>query len=134
MQKNYIPSNNEIQFQSKIIYPEKIVSMEDKRTSIMIRGIPSNISKKEIRNLIERYGNINYLYIVKEKNTEIKSSVAYVNVINYKTIIPMNMNLRNFHFNIDGNVYNLKIMYLYAQGKKHLKKYIKRLYFSKYLD
>ena len=134
IQKNYISSNNEIQFQSKIIYPEKIVSNEDKRTSIMIRGIPSNISKKEIRNLIERYGNINYLYIVKEKNTEIKSSVAYVNVINYKTIIPMYMNLRNFHFNMDGNVYNLKIMYSSAQGKKHLKQYIKRLYFSKNLD
>ena len=134
MQKNYIPSNNEIQFQSKIIYPEKIVSNEDKRTSIMIRGIPSNISKKEIRNLIERYGNINYLYIVKEKNTEIKSSVAYVNVINYKTIIPMYMNLRNFRFGVDGDVYNLKIMYSSAQGKKLLKQYMKRLYFSKYLD
>ena len=97
-----------------------------------IRGIPSNISKKEIRNLIERYGNINYLYIVKEKNTEIKSSVAYVNVINYKTIIPMYMNLRNFHFNMDGNVYNLKIKYSSAQGKKLLKQYMKRLYFSKY--
>ena len=44
------------------------------------------------------------------------------------------MNLRNFHFNIDGNVYNLKIMYSSAQGKKHLKQYIKRLYFSKYLN
>ena len=55
-------------------------------------------------------------------------------IINYKTIIPMNINLRNFQFNIDGNVYNLKIMYSSAQGKKLLKQYMKRLYFSKYLD
>ena len=46
----------------------------------------------------------------------------------------MYMNLRNFHFNMDGNVYNLKIMYSSAQGKKLLKQYMKRLYFSKYLD
>ena len=54
------------------------------------------MSKKEIRNCIEKYGNLNFLYIVKDLNNEKKNtSIAYVNVINYKSIIPIYMNLRN---------------------------------------
>ena len=72
---------------SKTIYPEKIVRNEDKRTSLIIKGIPSDIPKKDVRNLIEKYGNINYLYITKDlKNKENKdTSFVFINVINYKT-------------------------------------------------
>ena len=70
---------------SKIIFPEKIIRNEDKRTSLIIKGIPYEMSKKEIRNCIEKYGNLNFLYIVKDLNNEKKNtSIAYVNVINYK--------------------------------------------------
>ena len=44
------------------------------------------------------------------------------------------MNLKNLSFNIDGKIYNLKIMYSTAQGKKQLKQYIKHSYFCKYLE
>ena len=79
---------------SKMIYPEKIIRNEDKRTSLIIRGIPTDLTKKEIRNLIEKYGNINYLYVTKTiKSKEQLSSIAYINVINYRTIIPLFMTL-----------------------------------------
>ena len=89
---------------------------------------------KELRNLFEKFGNINYLYLTKNINDEDNGSVAYLNVINYKTIVPLFMNLRNFSFFIDGKLYNLNIMYSIAQGKKQLKQYIKHLNLCKYLE
>ena len=120
---------------SKKICPDKIISNEDKRTSLIIKGIPTDLTKKEIRNLIEKYGNINYLYVIKNNNKkEQLSSIAYINVINFRTIIPLFMNLRNISFYRNGKLYKLKMMYSSAQGKKQLKQYIKRIYFYEYLE
>ena len=134
--KNYnvLPEKDDT-YRSKKIYPEKIIRNEDKRTSLFIQGLPTDLSKKDIRNLLEKYGNINYLYVTKYKNDKEKSnSVAYLNVINYRTIIPLFMTLKNLSFNIDGKIYTIKIMYSAAQGKKQLKQYIKRSFFCKYLE
>ena len=113
---------------SIIIFPEKIIRNEDKRTSLMIKGIPIDVSKKEIRNLIEQYGNLNYLYIIKDsKNIENNTSIAFVNVVNYKSIIPLYMNLRNYKFNKNGKIYNIEILYSNVQGKEKLNQYIKKI-------
>ena len=115
---------------SKIIFPEKIIRNEDKRTSLMIKGIPIDISKKEIRNIIEKYGNLNYLYIIKDpKNINHNTSIAFVNVVNYKSIIPLYMNLRNYKFSRNGNVYNIEIIYSNVQGKEQLNQYVKKINF-----
>ena len=115
---------------SRIIFPEKIIRNEDKRTSLMIKGIPIDISKKEIRNIIEKYGNLNYLYIIKDpKNIEHNTSIAFVNVVNYKSIIPLYMNLRNYKFNKNGNIYNIEIIYSNVQGKEQLNQYVKKINF-----
>ena len=99
---------------SRIICPEKIVRNEDKRTSIIIKGIPSDIPKKDVRNLIEKYGNVNYLYVTKDlSNDEENTSIAFINVINYNSI---------------------KIMYASAQGKKQLKHYVKQEYYYEYFE
>ena len=111
---------------SKIIFPEKIIRNEDKRTSLIIKGIPHDMSKKEVRDLIEKHGNLNFLYIIKDSNNEEKnSSIAYVNVINYKTIIPIYMNLRNFEIKRNEKTYKIKMSYSSVQGKEELKKYIR---------
>ena len=114
---------------SRIINPVKIVQNEDKRTSIVIKGIPPDVSKKEVRNILEKYGNLNYLYITKNIKSNEDTSTAYVNVINYKTVIPLFMNLRNYQFNRNGKIYNIKIMYSAIQGKKQLKQNIKSAQF-----
>jgi len=105
------------------IYPEKIIRNEDKRTSIIIKGIPTSMAKSEIRSLVDKYGNINYLYII--TSSIYNYSIAFINVINYKSIIPLFMNLRNFRIEQSGIKYNLKIMYSIVQGKQELKKYMK---------
>ena len=135
IQKKDVPNKKKIK-KSKTIYPEKIVRNEDKRTSLLIKGIPSDIPKKDIRSLIEKYGNLNYLYITKDlkSNKEKSTSVAFVNVINYKTIIPLFMNLRNYKFNNNGQLYDIKIMYSPVQGKSQLKQYVKHKYFCEYFQ
>ena len=91
----------------------------------MIKGIPIDISKKEIRNTIEKYGNLNYLYIIKDpKNIEHNTSIAFVNVVNYKSIIPLYMNLRNYKFNKNGNI---EIIYSNVQGKEQLNQYVRKI-------
>ena len=109
--------------QSKLIFPERIIRNEDKRTSIMIKGIPTNMAKSEVRNLVDKYGNINYLYVI--TSSMYNYSIAFINLINYKSIIPLFMNLRNCRIEKSGLIYNLKIMYSIVQGKQELKKYMK---------
>ena len=64
---------------------------KDKRTTIIIKNLPNDISKDEIKSIIEPLGNFNFIYIpllIKNKNRH-KNNLpcAYVNVINYKTIL-----------------------------------------------
>ena len=111
------------------IFPEKIIRNEDKRTSLLIKGIPNDVSKDEIKNIIEKYGNINYLYIIKDTtNKERDTSIAYINVINYKSIISLFMNLRNLKFERNGKIYKAEIMYSNIQGKQKLGEYIRKKY------
>ena len=120
---------------SSTIYPEKIIRNEDKRTSLMIKGIPTDISKKMVRKFLEQFGNINYLYLMKDDqdNTD-SNSIAYINVINYKSIIPLFMSLRTFQKKRNENDSNLEIMYSLPQGKRELKEYIRQIHNYKYTD
>ena len=115
---------------SKLIFPEKIIRNEDKRTSLLIKGIPKFMSKTEIKDFIEKFGNINYFYITKEiKSKNFQTFIAFINVINYKSIIPLYMNLRNLKIINNGYSYNLEIIYSKIQGREELKNYIKNKYF-----
>ena len=103
---------------------------EDKRTSIVIKNIPRNVKKKDIRNMVEKYGNINFLTIAKDQESE-SYMKAYLNMINYKSIIPIYMGLRKVTFNYQGNLINIQIVYSEVQGKSELKKIFNNEYFDK---
>ena len=115
---------------SNKIFPDKIMQGEDKRTSIVIKNIPKNIKKKEIRKMIEKYGNINFLAISKDEEKENYVN-AYLNAINYKSIVPIYMSLRKVNFNYKGNLINIQITYSEYQGKSELKKVFINDYFDK---
>ena len=123
-----IEKNNKITT-SYIILPERIIRNEDKRTSILIKNIPKKIKKKEIRNLIEKFANINYLGITQDKKSK-RFVVAYLNVINYKSVVPIFMGLRNHSFNYSNNSKTIKTELYYSkfQGKEELKKIFKVKY------
>ena len=118
-----INKTNEKQNENKsyLIFPERIIRGEDKRTSILIKNIPKNIKKKEIRNLIEQYANINFLGITHDKNSK-SLIVAYLNVINYKTVVPIYMGLRKNTFNYHNKKILAELYYSKFQGKEELKK------------
>lgn len=106
---------------SYLIFPERIIRGEDKRTSILIKNIPKNIKKKEIRNLVEQYANINFLGITHDKKSK-SLIVAYLNVINYKTVVPIFMGLRKNTFNYHNEKIFTELYYSKFQGKEELKK------------
>ena len=106
---------------SYLIFPERIIRGEDKRTSILIKNIPKNIKKKEIRNLVQQYANINFLGITHDKNSK-SLIVAYLNVINYKTVVPIFMGLRKNTFNYHNKKILTELYYSKFQGKEELKK------------
>ena len=112
------------------ILPDRIMQGEDKRTSLMIKNIPKNVKKKDIRNMIEKYGNINFLSISKDQNID-NFIVAYLNVINYKSIVPIYMGLRKQTFDYFGEKIIIEICYSKMQGKDELKKVFKNEYFGK---
>ena len=106
------------------ILPERIISGEDKRTSILIKNIPKNIQKKEIRGMVEQFANINYLGITQDKKIK-NFIIAYINVINYKSVVPIFMGLRKRIFNYNNKEIITELYYSKIQGKEKLKKIFK---------
>ena len=71
---------------SPTISIERIHKGEDKRTSVMIKNIPSGITKTHLNEILSNVGNINYLYIPHDKSIKKSLAFAFVNVINYKNV------------------------------------------------
>ena len=118
------------------IEPQKVVNGKDKRTSIIIKNLPYNIKKDDLKCIIEPLGNINFIYIPilnKNKNSFSNSlPCAYINVINYKTILKI---IKNFNEIKNNCLYmnrkdftKVEIFYSGTQGKHDL---IKRFSFEK---
>ena len=116
-------------YESFNILPERIVQGEDKRTTILIKNIPKNIKKREIRSMVGKYGNINFLGIEPDPNS-IYFNIAYLNVINYKSIVAIYMGLRKHTFNYFNKDILIKIYYSNIQGKEELKKIFKVDYYG----
>ena len=105
------------------IEPVNIANGKDKRTTIIIKNLPNDISKEDLKSIIEPLGNINFIYIpilIKNKN-KTNLPCAYINVINYKTILKIVQkfeqlkNLNEVQLNKD--LSNVEIFYSGTQGK-----------------
>ena len=79
--------------------------------------------------MVEKYGNINFLGLVQDQNIE-NFIVAYLNVINYKSVVPIYMGLRKHTFNYFNRNIQIEILYSKIQGKEELKKIFKVDYFN----
>jgi len=85
------------------------------------------LPKNEFKDYFDKFGNFNYFYIIKEtKNKRKNTSIAFINAINYKSIIPLFMDLRNLNQKTNSDINNFEISYANIQGKAQLKEYVEK--------
>ena len=88
--------------------------------------MPNNISKDELKSIIDPLGNINFIYIpllIKNKNKLNNSSpCAYINVINYKTILKIVQKFEQLKIlnSSEKDFSKVEIFYSGTQGKHAL--------------
>lgn len=98
----------------------KIFTGEDKRTTILIKNIPRNMTKNQLKLIIEKIANINYIYIPLFMLSADNLRCAFVNVVNSKSIIDIYLKLRKINFVYDNPNTKIEISYSKLQGKKAL--------------
>ena len=122
----YKASNKSKQEVSLKIEPINIINGKDKRTTIIIKNLPDDISKNDLKNIIEPLGNINFIYIpllIKNKN-KTNLPCAYINVINYKTILKIEQKFEQIkalnEIQNNKDLTKVDIFYSRTQGKHAL--------------
>jgi RNA recognition motif-containing protein len=110
---------------------EKILNGEDKRTSIILKNIPFQMTKKELNDLLEGIGNINYLYLPFDKNSKKNLGFGYVNLVNFKNVINLCDRIKEYNLNNKNLKKNIEIYYSKPQGKLALTKMFEKREYSK---
>ena len=98
----------------------KIFTGEDKRTTILIKNIPRNMTKNQLKLILEKIANINYIYIPLFILGDDNLRCAFVNVVNSKSIIDIYLKLKKINFAYDNPKTKIEITYSKLQGKKAL--------------
>ena len=112
--------NNSIASKKLQLNGHKIFTGEDKRTTILIKNIPRNMTKNQLKLIIEKIANINYIYIPLFMLSADNLRCAFVNVVNSKSIIDIYLKLKKINFVYDNPNTKLEISYSKLQGKKAL--------------
>jgi RNA recognition motif-containing protein len=110
---------------------EKIINGEDKRTSVILKNIPFQMTKKDLYELLEGIGNINYLYLPFDKNSKQNLGFGYVNLVNFKNIINLCNKIKEYNLNNKNLKKNIEIFYSKYQGKLALSKMFEKREYSK---
>ena len=105
-----------------IVNPKNVMLGLDKRTSIIIKNIPDDVTDEQFKNIVFNFcQDINFFYIPTNIKTRKKLRVAFVNVLNYKQIVPIYMGLiYKVKFIYNGPNIEMEICYSKVQGKQML--------------
>ena len=98
----------------------KILTGADKRTTILIKNIPRAMTKNQLKILLEKIANINFIYIPLFMLSSDNLRCAFVNVVNSKSIIDICLKLKSLNFVYDNPNTKIEICYSFLQGKKAL--------------
>jgi protein phosphatase 1 regulatory subunit 42 len=120
--KNFFKEYEKRHFEDKILKLNgyKIYTGEDKRTTILIKNIPKNMTKNQLKMILEKIANINYIYVPLFMLTRYNLRCAFVNVVNPKSIIDIYLKLRKINFKYDNPNTKIEISYSNIQGRKEL--------------
>ena len=78
------------------------------------------MTKNQLKMLLEKIANINYIYIPLFMLTSDNLRCAFVNVVNSRSIIDIYLKLKKINFVYDNPNTKLEISYSKLQGKKAL--------------
>ena len=116
-------SQNKVKKRRKtmMVNPKNALLGLDKRTSIIIKNIPDYISDEQFKNIVLSFSKeINFFYIPTNVKTRKNLRVAFVNVLEYKQIVPNYMGLYKMKFVYISPNTEMEICYSKVQGKEQL--------------
>ena len=103
------------------VNPKNVVLGLDKRTSIIIKNIPDYISDEQFKNIVLYFNKeIDFFFVPMNIKTRKNLRVAFVNVLNYKQIVPIYMGLYKMKFVYNNPNIEMEICYSKVQGKEQL--------------
>lgn len=107
-----------------MVYPKSVMLGTDKRTSIIIKNIPDNVSSLQFQQLLSSFSKkIDFFYVPKNIKTRKKLRVAFINVTDYKELVPIYMGLiYKTKFLYSSPNIKIEICYSKVQGKQSLVK------------
>ena len=103
------------------VNPKNVVLGLDKRTSIIIKNIPDYISDEQFKNIVLYFNKeIDFFFVPMNIKTRKNLRVAFVNVLNYKQIVPIYMGLYKMKFVYNSPNIEMEICYSKVQGREQL--------------
>ena len=104
------------------VEPKNIMLGLDKRTSIIIKNIPENVTSEQFKTIITNFSPyFDFFYVPLKIRTRKKLRVAFVNVLNYTYIVPIYMGLiYKAKFKYNNPDIEMEICYSKVQGKNQL--------------
>ena len=104
------------------VNPKNVMLGIDRRTSIIIKNIPDDITSEQFKNIVMQYNPfIDFFYVPIKIRTRKRLRVAFVNVLNYTQIVPIYMGLiYKSKFVYNSHDIEMEICYSKVQGKNQL--------------
>ena len=104
------------------VNPRNIMLGVDKRTSIIIKNLPDDITSNQFKQIVINFcPYIDFFYVPLKIRTRKKLRVAFVNVLNYSQIVPIYMGLiYKINFVYTSPNVEMEICYSKVQGKNQL--------------
>ena len=109
------------------INKNRIISGKDRRTSLIIKNLPREISKYEMFYLLKLYtNNIDFFYLEKSLDENNKTNNAFINLTNTKALLTLFEGLSNlrdiYKFYNGHNFSDILIFYSHNQGLESLRR------------
>lgn len=104
------------------VNPKNIILGLDKRTSIIIKNIPENLTSQQFKQIVTNFSPFfDFFYIPMKIRTRKKLRVAFLNVLNCSYIVPIYMGLiYKTKFIYSSPDIEMEICYSKVQGKNQL--------------
>lgn len=115
------------------VNPRNIMLGLDKRSSIIIKNISDDLNEMQFKRIVFTFSKeIDFFYIPQNIKTRRNLRVAFVNVLNYKQIVPIYMGLLyKMKFIYSSPKIKMEICYSKVQGKEQL---IKRFFLNELIN